>query len=313
MRIKRLIVVVGSDGFGQDRLEHPPRPALRRSDPLDRLAPVLPRAGHRHGAATARAAAGGRTPLHRLARGRRRHQLRRLRGARLACLERLYARHGRVIAVGSSGTLRAGLCARGWTICPQADEGAPRNVDAAPPREDEGTEALAEELRHLDPAYYEQVARRNPARVVRALEICLQTGRPYSEQRTGPASPNALFGIVKIGVDLPARGLTHGSTSASRPCSPKGSKPKRGPCSPTATSMRSGRWATPQFFDFFDGWISRDEAVEQIKRNSRRYAKRRLTWFRRDPQVQWFRPEEQAIIACHRRDIRCGRRFGESQ
>ena len=119
----------------------------------------------------------------------------------LACLERLYARHDRVIAVGGSGLYVRALC-EGMDDLPQADEA----LRGALMRrlEDEGTEALAEELRRLDPAYYEQVDRRNPARVVRALEVCLQT----------------------------------------RPCSPKGSKPKRGPCSPTATSMRSGRWAT---------------------------------------------------------------------
>ena len=179
--------------------------------------------------------------------------------------------------------------------------------------EDEGTEALAEELRRLDPAYYEQVDRRNPARVVRALEVCLQTGRPYSEQRTGRRRERP-FGIVKIGVDLPREELYARIDLRVEAMLAEGLEAEARAMLPHRHLNALRTVGYREFFDFFDGRISRDEAAEQIKRNSRRYAKRQLTWFRRDPQVQWFRPEEtEAIIACVDAASAAEERFGESQ
>ena len=228
----------------------------------------------------------------------------------LACLERLYARHDRVIAVGGSGLYVRALC-EGMDDLPQADEA----LRGALMRrlEDEGTEALAEELRRLDPAYYEQVDRRNPARVVRALEVCLQTGRPYSEQRTGRRRERP-FGIVKIGVDLPREELYARIDLRVEAMLAEGLEAEARAMLPHRHLNALRTVGYREFFDFFDGRISRDEAVEQIKRNSRRYAKRQLTWFRRDPQVQWFRPEEsEAIIACIDATSAAEERFGESQ
>lgn len=228
----------------------------------------------------------------------------------LACLERLYARHDRVIAVGGSGLYVRALC-EGMDDLPQADEA----LRGALMRrlEDEGTEALAEELRRLDPAYYEQVDRRNPARVVRALEVCLQTRRPYSEQRTGRRRERP-FGIVKIGVDLPREELYARIDLRVEAMLAEGLEAEARAMLPHRHLNALRTVGYREFFDFFDGRISRDEAVEQIKRNSRRYAKRQLTWFRRDPQVQWFRPEEtEAIIACVDAASAAEERFGESQ
>ena len=94
----------------------------------------------------------------------------------LACLERLFGDHDWVVAVGRFGTLREGVVAKGWMTCRRRD---PALRDELGRRlATEGIDALAEELRRLDPTYYEVVDRKNPARVVRALEVCLQTGSP---------------------------------------------------------------------------------------------------------------------------------------
>ena len=85
-------------------------------------------------------------------------------------------------------------------MLPQADETLRRNLAAR--LASEGVERLAEELRTLDPAYYAEVDRSNPARVVRALEVCLLTGLPYSQLRTGMRRAR-WFDIVKVGVDMP--------------------------------------------------------------------------------------------------------------
>ena len=116
-------------------------------------------------------------------------------------LEKLFADHDYVVAVGGSGLYVRALC-EGMDDLPQADESL--RAELGRRLEAEGVGALAEQLRELDPVYYEVVDRSNPARVVRALEVCLQTGRPYSyrgtsfpavrnrENRCGPAANRTL-------------------------------------------------------------------------------------------------------------------------
>ena len=121
----------------------------------------------------------------------------------LACLERLFAGHDCVVAVGGSGLYVKALC-EGMDDLPQADENLRRELAAR--LRTEGLEALAGQLRTLDPDYYAVVDRSNPARVVRALEVCLQTGQPYSRLRTGRRHERG-FGIVKVGIDMPREEL----------------------------------------------------------------------------------------------------------
>ena len=99
----------------------------------------------------------------------------------LELLRQLFVRHDTVIAVGGSGLYVKALC-EGMDDLPEADPELRRTLRQR--LANEGLESLGEELKRLDPVYYAQVDRSNPARVVRALEVCLQTGRPYSEQRT---------------------------------------------------------------------------------------------------------------------------------
>ena len=159
----------------------------------------------------------------------------------------------------------------------------------------EGLEALAGLLRTLDPDYYAVVDHSNPARVVRALEVCLQTGQPYSRLRTGRRRERG-FGIVKVGIDMPreelygridrrvGQMLANGLEAEARAV-----YPYRGLNALQTVGYR-------EFFDYFDGRISYDRAVELIKRNSRRYAKRQLTWFRRDAEIRWFGPDQTGAI-----------------
>ena len=148
----------------------------------------------------------------------------------LACLERLFAGHDCVVAVGGSGLYVKALC-EGMDDLPQADENLRRELAAR--LRTEGLEALAGQLRTLDPDYYAVVDRSNPARVVRALEVCLQTGLPYSRLRTGRRRKRD-FDIVKVGIDMPREGCTDASTTVSGRCLPTASKPRRVRCIPTA-------------------------------------------------------------------------------
>lgn len=206
----------------------------------------------------------------------------------LACLEKLFAQHDDVVAVGGSGLYVRALC-EGMDELPQADEALRRELERR--LADEGIGALAEQLRELDPRYYEEVDRSNPARVMRALEVCLQTGRPYSAQRTGVRRERP-FRIIKIGVDLPREVLYDRINRRVDAMVAEGLEAEARRLYPHRELNALQTVGYREFFDCFDGRVTRDEAVELIKRNTRRYAKRQLTWFRRDPEIRWFAPTD---------------------
>ena len=213
----------------------------------------------------------------------------------LARLEQLFTTHDYVVAVGGSGLYVRALC-EGMDDLPQADESLRAELNRR--LTDEGVESLAAQLRELDPVYYETVDRSNPARVVRALEVCLQTGRPYSEQRTGERRPRP-FEIVKIGIDLPREVLYDRIDRRVDQMLADGLEAEARALYPYRALNALQTVGYREFFDYFDGRIGYDEAVELIKRNSRRYAKRQLTWFRRDSEIRWFAPDDDAAIIAH--------------
>ncbi len=205
----------------------------------------------------------------------------------LRLLGELFAEHDTVIAVGGSGLYVRALC-EGMDDLP---EGSPELRAALAERlRREGLPVLAEELRRLDPEYYGQVDRENPARVLRALEVCLQTGRPYSSFRTGTRRRRD-FGIVKIGVDLPREALYERIDRRVDLMMEAGLEAEARSLYPFRHLNALQTVGYKELFAYFDGTCTREEAVERIKRNSRRYAKRQLTWFRRDPEVRWFAPD----------------------
>lgn len=210
----------------------------------------------------------------------------------LARLEKLFVRHDYVVAVGGSGLYVRALC-EGMDDLPPADE-ALRN-QLMERLTAEGVESLALELKKLDPAYYEAVDRKNPARVVRALEVCLQTGRPYSGQRSGMRRERP-FAISKIGIDLPREVLYERIDRRVDAMLAEGLEAEAHALFPYRGLNALRTVGYSELFDYFEGRTTKEEAVELIKRNSRRYAKRQLTWFRRDPEVRWFAPDDDAAM-----------------
>ncbi len=206
----------------------------------------------------------------------------------LALLERLFQQHRDVVAVGGSGLYVQALC-EGMDDLPKVDEALRERLNER--LRTEGIEALAEELRGLDPEYHATVDRRNPARVLRALEVCLQTGLPYSQLRRGIRQKRP-FGVVKIGVDMPREKLYRRIDLRVERMMEAGLEAEARAVYPLRHLNALQTVGYKELFDFFDGRITRDEAVELIKRNSRRYAKRQLTWFRRDADIHWFRPDD---------------------
>ena len=179
---------------------------------------------------------------------------------------------------------------------PEADDELRQNLKQRLERD--GIESLFEELSRLDPDYAEVVDRHNPARVMRALEVCITSGKPYSEQRKGEKRTRP-FRIIKIGTDLP-RDILYERINLrvdmmvrdGLEAEARAMLPKRHLNSLQTVGYR-------EMFDYFDGNCSLDEAIELIKRNSRRYAKRQLTWFRRDVEIAWFSPYDIETIISH--------------
>lgn len=208
--------------------------------------------------------------------------------AALKRLEELYEKHDTVVAVGGSGLYVKALC-DGMDDLPEVEPELRNKL--AERLKTEGLEALAEQLRELDPTFYEVVDRRNPARVVRALEVCIATGKPYSSLRTG-AKRERPFNIVKVGVNMERKVLYERIDRRVDMMIEAGLEQEARKVYPLRHLNSLQTVGYREMFDYFDGTISRDEAIELIKRNSRRYAKRQLTWFGRDEEIVWFLPTE---------------------
>ena len=206
----------------------------------------------------------------------------------LVRLEELFQKHDTVVAVGGSGLYIQALC-EGMDDLPQADEELRKALSER--LKNEGIESLLAELQHLDPTYYEQVDRQNPSRVLRAVEVCLQTGQPYSSLRTGEKRERN-FRILKVGIDWVREALYDRINRRVDMMIDEGLEAEARAVYHLRHLNSLQTVGYREMFEYFDGTISREEAIELIKRNSRRYAKRQMTWFRRDEEIRWFSPEE---------------------
>lgn len=208
--------------------------------------------------------------------------------AALKRLDELFAERDYVVAVGGSGLYVKALC-EGMDDLPEVEPAL--RSELASRLKIEGLEALVEQLRELDSAFYEVVDRKNPARVLRALEVCIATGKPYSSLRTGVKHQRP-FNIVKVGVNMDRTVLYERIDRRVDIMVEMGLEQEARAVYPLRHLNSLQTVGYREMFDYFDGTISRDEAIELIKRNSRRYAKRQLTWFGRDEQIEWFLPTE---------------------
>ena len=206
----------------------------------------------------------------------------------LSRLEELFQKHDIVVAVGGSGLYIKALC-EGMDDLPEVDPQLREELNTR--CKAEGVEALAEELRRLDPDFYEVVDRKNPARVVRALEVCISTGKTYSSLRSGVKRQRP-FNIIKIAVNMDREVLYERIDLRVDKMVQAGLYDEALKVYPLRELNALQTVGYREWFDHFDGKISREEAIELIKRNSRRYAKRQLTWFRADKDFEWFEPSE---------------------
>lgn len=159
----------------------------------------------------------------------------------------------------------------------------------------EGIDNILSELKLLDPEYYDMVDKKNHKRIIHALEICLTSGKTFSSFRkeTAKARP---FDIIKIGLNLPREELYDRINKRVDIMFEEGLLEEAKKFYPHRNLNSLNTVGYKELFEYFDGNWELDFAKNMIKQNSRRYAKKQLTWFNRDKDINWFRPDQQKEI-----------------
>ena len=163
---------------------------------------------------------------------------------------------------------------------------------------EEGLESLCEQLRVLDPEHYEIVDKKNPRRVVHALEICLMTGRTYTSFRTNEHKERP-FNIIKIGLTRDREIIYERINRRVDIMMEQGFLDEARSVYPLRHLNALNTVGYKELFAYLDGTWSLEEAVERIKGNTRRYARKQLTWYKKDPLVTWFSPDDKKLILNH--------------
>ena len=163
---------------------------------------------------------------------------------------------------------------------------------------EEGLDALCEELHRLDPEHYAIVDRQNPRRVIHALEICHQTGRTYTSFRTCQQRKRP-FRIVKIGLNRNREELYQRINQRVDQMMNDGFLDEARSLYDRRSLNALNTVGYKELFDYMEGRWSLDEAIERIKGNTRRYARKQLTWYKRDKDMLWFHPDQLHDILNH--------------
>lgn len=204
----------------------------------------------------------------------------------LQLLNQLFVSHDLVFLVGGSGLYLDAVC-RGIDDFPDPDPELRAYLKGI--YVDEGIAKLQESLKLIDPEYYTTVDLQNPNRLLRALEVCYTTGKTFSEQRLN-SSKKRDFQIVKIGLNLPRPELFNRVGLRVDQMIEMGLVDEVKNLLPFRHLNALNTVGYKEIFDFLDSKITLGQAIENIKTNTRRYAKRQLTWFNRTDEYAWFEP-----------------------
>lgn len=204
----------------------------------------------------------------------------------ICLLENLFKEHDTVILVGGSGLYIQAVC-QGFDDIPKAAEGVREKWNKV--FNEEGIEVLQEALSKADPEYYKEVDTNNPQRLIRALEVHETTGKPFSSYRIKTNNPRP-FQIVKIGLDIERDALYERINRRVDVMMESGLLEEVKSLLPYKNLNALNTVGYSELFDYLEGNGTQEEAVDKIKQNSRRFAKRQLTWFRRQHDIKWFVP-----------------------
>ena len=207
-------------------------------------------------------------------------------------LEREFAKSDYALMAGGSMMYIDAVC-DGIDDIPTVDDKTRETLKARLAAE--GLEPLVEELKKLDPEYYEIVDKQNPRRVVHGLEICLMTGKTYTSFRKREKKQRP-FNIVKIGLNREREELYNRINQRVDQMMAEGLLEEAKSLYPMRHMNALNTVGYKEMFAYLDGTWTLEEAVERIKGNTRRYARKQLTWYKKDEQIRWFHPNEKDKI-----------------
>lgn len=206
----------------------------------------------------------------------------------LMLLEKLFAQNDVLVMTGGSMLYADAVC-NGLDDLPPVPDSIRTEVQRN--YETKGLEWLQSEVQRLDPNYWNEVDQQNPARLAHCVELCLTTGKPYSALRTKSRKQRP-FRIIKIGLERPREELygrinrrvlqmiEDGLVEEARKVYPKRA----------LNSLQTVGYR--ELFAYFDGEYDLNRAIELIQQNTRHYAKRQMTWFRRDTEIHWLNADD---------------------
>ena len=204
----------------------------------------------------------------------------------LAVLDDIFKTHDAAIMAGGSGLYIKAVC-EGFDDLPVASTGIRERLNRE--FEEKGITLLQEKLKVADPVYYDEVDLNNPQRLIRALEVWESTGRPFSSYRKAEAAQRP-FEIKKIGLDLPREVLYQRINDRVDEMVKHGLVEEVRSLLPYRHLNALNTVGYSELFDHFDGKTDPNTAIALIKQNTRRFAKRQLTWFRKDTGIRWLKP-----------------------
>ena len=211
----------------------------------------------------------------------------------LALLEALFAQHELVIMTGGSGLYIDAVC-KGFDAMPAVDKSIRAALNDR--YEKQGLSALQQQLKELDPDYYQAVDLNNPQRLIRALEVCIGSGKPYSSFRQKQTSPRP-FQTLKIALQRDREELYTRIDQRMDQMIAEGLFEEAATLYPYRHHNALQTVGYKEIFGYMEGEYDKAEAIRLLKRNSRRYAKRQMTWFRKDADYHWFHPSQTQEIA----------------
>jgi tRNA dimethylallyltransferase len=210
----------------------------------------------------------------------------------LALLNELFKTHDHVILAGGSGLYIKAIC-EGFDDLPTADPSIREKLNKE--LEEKGIESLQQKLKLADPVYYEEVDLGNPQRIIRALEVFESSGKPISSYRQATVNKRP-FNIIKLALNLPREVLYNRINERVNIMVQQGLLAEVSALLPYRHLNALNTVGYTELFDYFDGKTSLDKAIEMIKQNTRRFAKRQLTWFRKDSSFHWFQANEPDLL-----------------
>ena len=202
----------------------------------------------------------------------------------LVLIDKLFEKHDKLIVVGGSGLYIDALC-YGIDELPDADENLRSEIKRC--FTEEGIEYLQKEVERLDPEFYKIVDQNNHKRLQRALEVCLATGKTYSSQRSNKRKSRS-FNIRKLVLNMERQKLYERINKRVDLMMEHGLLEEVKSLLPFKKLNALKTVGYTELFRYLDGEISLDQAVTDIKTNSRRYSKRQVTWFKRYDDFEWI-------------------------